>query len=250
MTDKKRADVALTERGLCESREKAQAAIMAGLVYRGEKRIEKASEMVLPEDELTVRGKAQPYASRGGLKLEKAIASFHADLTDKVCMDIGCATGGFTDVCLKNGASHVYAIDVGYGQFDWNLRQDPRVTLMERTNARSLTPDMVPLHPTVTVMDVSFISIRLILPVAAEIMGENGVVRDSAVHEEVLRNLVAFAPTFGWQVKALDYSPITGPKGNMEFLAEIRPANGEAEVCTESYIHELVRQAHANLKKE
>ena len=130
---------------------------------------------------------------------------------------------------------------------------------------------MVPLHPTVTVMDVSFISIRLILPVAAEIMGENGVfytlvkpqfeagrgkvgkngvVRDSAVHEEVLRNLVAFAPTFGWQVKALDYSPITGPKGNMEFLAEIRPANGEAEVCTESYIHELVRQAHANLKKE
>ena len=144
MTDKKRADVALTERGLCESREKAQAAIMAGLVYRGEKRIEKASEMVLPEDELTVRGKAQPYASRGGLKLEKAIASFHADLTDKVCMDIGCATGGFTDVCLKNGASHVYAIDVGYGQFDWNLRQDPRVTLMERTNARSLTPDMVP----------------------------------------------------------------------------------------------------------
>ena len=271
MTDKKRADVALTERGLCESREKAQAAIMAGLVYRGEKRIEKASELVTPEDELIVRGKAQPYASRGGLKLEKAIASFHADLTGRVCMDIGCATGGFTDVCLKNGASHVYAIDVGYGQFDWNLRQDPRVTLMERTNARNLTPEMVPLHPTVTVMDVSFISIRLILPVAAEIMGEkgvfytlvkpqfeagrgkvgkNGVVRDSAVHEEVLRNLVAFAPTFGWQVKALDYSPITGPKGNMEFLAEIRPANGEAEVCTESSIHELVRRAHENLKKE
>jgi len=271
MTDKKRADVALTERGLCESREKAQAAIMAGLVYRGEKRIEKASELVTPEDELIVRGKAQPYASRGGLKLEKAIASFHADLTGRVCMDIGCATGGFTDVCLKNGASHVYAIDVGYGQFDWNLRQDPRVTLMERTNARNLTPDMVPLHPTVTVMDVSFISIRLILPVAAEIMGENGVfytlvkpqfeagrgkvgkngvVRDSAVHEEVLRNLVAFAPTFGWQVKALDYSPITGPKGNMEFLAEIRPVNGEAEVCTESSIHELVRRAHENLKKE
>ena len=212
MTDKKRADVALTERGLCESREKAQAAIMAGLVYRGEKRIEKASEMVLPEDELTVRGKAQPYASRGGLKLEKAIASFHADLTDKVCMDIGCATGGFTDVCLKNGASHVYAIDVGYGQFDWNLRQDPRVTLMERTNARSLTPDMVPLHPTVTVMDVSFISIRLILPVAAEIMGENGVfytlvkpqfeagrekvgkkgvVRDKSVHVEVIEKYLA-----------------------------------------------------------
>ena len=271
MTDKKRADVALTERGLCESREKAQAAIMAGLVYRGEVRVEKSSEMISAAEELHVRGKAQPYASRGGLKLEKAIASFHADLKDRVCMDIGCATGGFTDVCLKNGASHVYAIDVGYGQFDWGLRQDPRVTLMERTNARNLTPDMFPLHPTVTVMDVSFISIRLILPVAAQIMGDqgvfytlvkpqfeagrgkvgkNGVVRDSSVHEEVLRNLVEFVPTIGWQVRALDYSPITGPKGNMEFLAEIRPGSGETGVCTEGFIHQLVKEAHENLKKE
>ncbi len=264
---KKRVDVVLVERGLCESREKAQAAIMAGQVYRGEVRVDKPSEQVAPDTELHVRGPAQPYASRGGLKLEKAIRVFQADLTDKVCMDIGCATGGFTDVCLKNGARHVYAIDVGYGQFDWNLRQDPRVTLMERTNARYLTSEMVPLHPTVTVMDVSFISIKLILPVAAGIMGsgvfytlvkpqfeagrgrvgKNGVVRDASVHEEVLRDVVAFAPTFGWQVTGLDYSPITGPKGNREFLARIEPGDGTAGPVTESVIHALVRQAHAEL---
>lgn len=174
MSTKQRVDVALVARGLCESREKAQACIMAGQVYIDEKKVLKPSENVKEEDNLIVRGPAHPWASRGGLKLEKAIASFHADLTDKVCMDIGCATGGFTDVLLKNGARHVYAIDVGYGQFDWKLRNDPRVTLMERTNARYLTADMVPLHPTVTVMDVSFISIKLILPVAAALMGENG----------------------------------------------------------------------------
>ena len=250
MSDKMRADVALVSRGLCESREKAQASIMAGLVYVGERKILKASESVKPEDELTLRGHAHPFASRGGLKLEKAIRSFGADLTGKVCMDIGAATGGFTDVCLRSGASHVYAIDVGYGQFDWKLRNDPRVTVMERTNARYLTQDQVPLHPTVTVMDVSFISIRLILPVAAGIMGDEGVfytlikpqfeagrdrvgkkgvVREPRVHEDVLREIVEFAPTFGWQVQALDYSPITGPEGNIEFLAKITKKQSDTE---------------------
>ena len=265
-----RADVALVSRGLCESREKAQASIMAGLVYVGERKILKASESVKPEDELTLRGHAHPFASRGGLKLEKAIRSFGADLTGKVCMDIGAATGGFTDVCLRNGASHVYAIDVGYGQFDWKLRNDPRVTVMERTNARYLTHEQVPLHPTVTVMDVSFISIRLILPVAAGIMGDEGVfytlikpqfeagrervgkkgvVRDPKVHEDVLQEIVAFAPTFGWQVQALDYSPITGPEGNIEFLAKITRKQSDAEPCTQESIHELVSRAHAEMKK-
>ena len=265
-----RADVALVSRGLCESREKAQASIMAGLVYVGERKILKASESVKPEDELTLRGHAHPFASRGGLKLEKAIRSFGADLTGKVCMDIGAATGGFTDVCLRNGASHVYAIDVGYGQFDWKLRNDPRVTVMERTNARYLTQEQVPLHPTVTVMDVSFISIRLILPVAAGIMGDEGVfytlikpqfeagrervgkkgvVRDPKVHEDVLQEIVAFAPTFGWQVQALDYSPITGPEGNIEFLAKITRQQSDAEPCTQESIHELVFRAHAEMKK-
>ena len=270
MSDKMRADVALVSRGLCESREKAQASIMAGLVYVGQRKILKASESVKPEDELTLRGHAHPFASRGGLKLEKAIRSFGADLTGKVCMDIGAATGGFTDVCLRNGASHVYAIDVGYGQFDWKLRNDPRVTVMERTNARYLTQEQVPLHPTVTVMDVSFISIRLILPVAAGIMGEEGVfytlikpqfeagrervgkkgvVRDPKVHEDVLQEIVAFAPTFGWQVQALDYSPITGPEGNIEFLAKITRQQSDDEPCTQESIHELVSRAHAEMKK-
>ena len=270
MSDKMRADVALVSRGLCESREKAQASIMAGLVYVGERKILKASESVKPEDELTLRGHAHPFASRGGLKLEKAIRSFGADLTGKVCMDIGAATGGFTDVCLQSGARHVYAIDVGYGQFDWKLRNDPRVTVMERTNARYLTQEQVPLHPTVTVMDVSFISIRLILPVAAGIMGDEGVfytlikpqfeagrdrvgkkgvVRDPKVHEDVLREIVDFVPTFGWQVQALDYSPITGPEGNIEFLAKITKKLSDAEPCSPDVIRELVSRAHDEMKK-
>ncbi len=270
MSDKQRADVALVSRGLCESREKAQACIMAGQVYIGEKKVLKSSEMVKPEDELIVRGPSHPYASRGGLKLEKAIASFHADVQDKICMDIGAATGGFTDVLLRNGAKHVYAIDVGYGQFDWKLRNDERVTLMERTNARYLTPDMLPLHPTVTVMDVSFISIKLILPVAASLMGDEGcfytlikpqfevgkdrvgkkgVVREASLHEEVLNDIVAFAPTFGWQVQALDFSPITGPEGNIEFLGKITVKTSEEEPCTQEMIHELVKRAHETMKK-
>lgn len=268
MSEKQRVDVALVERGLCESRAKAQASIMAGEVFIGLRRINKASEIVKPEDELTLKGHANPYASRGGLKLEKAIKSFQADLNGKVCMDIGAATGGFTDVCLQNGAAHVYAIDVGYGQFAWKLRNDPRVTLMERTNARHLTPEMVPLHPTVTVMDVSFISIRLILPVAAQLMGEEGVfytlikpqfeagpervgkkgvVRDAKVHQDVLQEIVDFCPTIGWQVQALDYSPIKGPEGNIEFLAKITVRTQDEEPCTPEVIRELVTRAHTEM---
>ena len=271
MSDKMRADVALVSRGLCESREKAQAAIMAGQAYIGERKINKASDPVRPEDELILRGAAHPFASRGGLKLEKAIRAFGADLTGKVCMDIGAATGGFTDVCLRAGAAHVYAIDVGYGQFDWRLRNDPRVTVMERTNARYLTAEQVPLHPTVTVMDVSFISIRLILPVAAGLMGDEGVfytlikpqfeagrervgkkgvVRDPAVHAAVLEEIVAFCPSFGWQVQALDFSPITGPEGNIEFLAKITRRTREEEPCTPEFIRELVARAHESMKKD
>ncbi len=270
MSDKQRADVALVARGLCESREKAQACIMAGQVYVGERKVLKSSENVKPEDELILRGPAHPYASRGGLKLEKAIASFHADVQEKVCMDIGAATGGFTDVLLRNGAQHVYAIDVGYGQFDWKLRNDERVTLMERTNARYLKPEQVPLHPTVTVMDVSFISIKLILPVAASLMGEEGcfytlikpqfevgkdrvgkkgVVREASLHEEVLNDIVAFVPSFGWQVQALDFSPITGPEGNIEFLGMITAKKSEKEICMPEMVHDLVLKAHEAMKK-
>lgn len=269
MSDKQRVDVALVERGICESREKAQAAIMAGQVYIGEKKVLKASEQVTADRELILRAPAYDFVSRGGLKLEKAVSYFSADLKDRVCMDIGAATGGFTDVCLRNGARHVYAIDVGYGQFDWKLRNDERVTVMERTNARYLTPDMVPLHPTVTVMDVSFISIRLIIPTAAAIMGDDGVfytlvkpqfeagrdrvgkkgvVRDPHVHEDVLREVSEAVLSFGWRIDGLTYSPITGPEGNIEFLAMIRklPAGTDPAILTadRDLIRQVVQEAH------
>ena len=175
MSDKERVDTALVSRGLFPSREKAQAAIMAGQVYLKEKKILKPSESVTPEDELTVRRPAVEYVSRGALKLEKAVRVFQADFRDRVVMDIGASTGGFTDVSLRSGAKHVYSIDVGYGQLDWSLRNDPRVTVMERVNARYLKPEDFPERPEITVMDVSFISIYLILPPAAEIMGPEGV---------------------------------------------------------------------------
>ena len=173
MSDKKRVDVALVERGLAQSREKAQALVMSGVVYIGENKVDKASAQVTPEDELIVRQTGTGYVSRGALKLEKGFAVFGVEAKDRVAMDLGASTGGFTDVLLQNGAAHVYAIDVGYGQLDWKLRNDPRVTVMERTNARYLTADDLPLRPTLGVMDVSFISITQILPAAAAIMGEN-----------------------------------------------------------------------------
>ena len=266
---KERLDVLLVNLGYAPSREKAKAVIMSGCVYVNGQKEDKAGTMFDTYAAIEVRGNSLKYVSRGGLKLEKAITSFQADLRGKVCMDIGAATGGFTDVCLQNGAAHVYAIDVGYGQLDWKLRNDPRVTLYERTNARLLTPDMLPLHPTVTVMDVSFISIRLILPVAAQLMGEEGVfytlikpqfeagrdrigkkgvIHDPKVHEDVLREIVEFAPSIGWQVQQLDYSPIKGPEGNIEFLGKITVRTQEAEPMTPEIIHELVKKAHQELK--
>ena len=269
MSEKQRADVALVERGLCESRTKAQVSIMAGEVYVGTRRIDKASELIKPEDELEIRGKSNPYASRGGLKLEKAITSFQADLRGKVCMDIGAATGGFTDVCLQNGAAHVYAIDVGYGQLDWKLRNDPRVTVMERTNARYLTADDLPLKPTLGVMDVSFISITKILPAAAAIMGEDGefislikpqfeagrdrvgkkgVVRDAQVHLDVVKEILQFIDAdMGWTAQNLSFSPIKGPEGNIEFLVHILPKCRATHCVTEQEAAEVVRQAHESL---
>lgn len=271
MTDKIRADMALVKRGLAQSREKAQAQIMAGLVYNGQRKVLKASEATAPEDELTVRGAAHPFVSRGGLKLEKALKVFQADVRDLVAMDIGAATGGFTDVLLRAGASHVYAVDVGYGQLDWGIRNHPRVTVMERTNARLLTPDMFPLRPTITVMDVSFISIRLILPAAASVMGDGGcfytlikpqfeagkdrvgkkgVVRDPRVHEEVLIEIVSFVrEKMNWEVAGLSFSPITGPEGNIEFLAKIVKTAPEQERVSGEDIHSLVLSAHDFLEK-
>ncbi|MDD2649334.1 MAG: TlyA family RNA methyltransferase [Eubacteriales bacterium] len=266
---KERIDVSLVARGLCDSRAKAQALVMAGQVYIGEQKVLKSSQIVTEADEIIVRG-GKRFASRGGYKLEKALKSFNADVTGKVCMDIGAATGGFTDVLLKSGAKHVYAIDVGYGQLDWSLRNDERVTVMEHTNARHLKPEDVPLMPKVTVMDVSFISIKLIIPVAASLMGDGGVfytlvkpqfeagrervgkkgvVSDKKTHIDVLKSIVDFAPSVGCQVRALDFSPITGPEGNIEFLAHITGRDETAGELDDAYISELVERAHAELKK-
>ena len=205
------------------------------------------------------------------LKLEKAVRVFGADLNDRVILDAGASTGGFTDVCLRNGARHVYAVDVGYGQLDWKLRNHPRVTVMERTNARFLTADMFPEKPEIAVMDVSFISIRLILPALIGILGDHGiiyslikpqfeagrdkvgkkgVVRDPITHEEVIRTITSFVQSVGWTVCRLDYSPITGPEGNIEFLSEIRKAEDSFTGITDNDIRSVVAEAHRKLTNE
>lgn len=271
MTEKTRADVALVNRGLAESREKAQAAIMAGQVFIGERRVMKASEAVRPEDPLLIRQPEKTYVSRGALKLEKAVRVFSASLKDRVILDAGASTGGFTDVCLHSGARHVYAVDVGYGQLDWKLRNDPRVTVMERTNARFLTADMFPERPEIAVMDVSFISIRLILPALISVIGDQGViyslikpqfeagrdkvgkkgvVRDPKTHEDVIRTISEFARSIGWNVRRLDYSPITGPEGNIEFLSEIRKSDDSSAGITDADIRSVVAEAHRKLTNE
>ena len=269
MSDKKRVDVALVERGLAQSREKAQALVMSGEVYIGENKVDKASAQVMPEDELIVRQTGTGYVSRGALKLEKGLAVFGVEAKDRVAMDLGASTGGFTDVLLQNGAAHVYAIDVGYGQLDWKLRNDPRVTVMERTNARYLTADDLPLRPTLGVMDVSFISITKILPAAAAIMGENGefislikpqfeagrarvgkkgVVRDAQVHLDVVKEILHFIDAdMGWTAQNLSFSPIKGPEGNIEFLVHILPKERATHSVTEQEAAEVVRQAHESL---
>ena len=269
MSDKKRVDVALVERGLAQSREKAQALVMSGVVYIGENKVDKASAQVTPEDELIVRQTGTGYVSRGALKLEKGFAVFGVEAKDRVAMDLGASTGGFTDVLLQNGAAHVYAIDVGYGQLDWKLRNDPRVTVMERTNARYLTADDLPLRPTLGVMDVSFISITKILPAAAAILGENGefislikpqfeagrdrvgkkgVVRDAQVHLDVVKEILHFIDAdMGWTAQNLSFSPIKGPEGNIEFLVHILPKERATHSVTEQEAAEVVRQAHESL---
>ncbi|WEK55608.1 MAG: TlyA family RNA methyltransferase [Candidatus Cohnella colombiensis] len=238
---KERLDVMLLELGYYDSREKAKAAIMAGLVYIGTERVDKAGTKVPRDSAITVKGAVHPYVSRGGLKLEKAIRLFEIDLTGVVMLDIGASTGGFTDCALQHGAASVYAVDVGYNQLDWSLRQDERVHVMERTNFRHMTLEQLPgERPSFSSIDVSFISLKLILPVLAQLLeqggttvalikpqfeagrdqvGKSGVVRDPAVHIKVLQDVLMFADGLGFALKGLTYSPITGGEGNIEFLA-------------------------------
>lgn len=241
-SDKERIDVLLVEQGFFESREKAKAAIMAGLVFIDQERIEKAGMKVPRSSHLEVKGAVHPYVSRGGLKLEKAIRTFGLNVKDKVMLDIGASTGGFTDCALQHGAKFVYAIDVGYNQLDWSLRKHSQVKVMERTNFRYLTPDdLEGPKPNFATIDVSFISLRLILPpllpllagtgeivalikpqfeAGREKVGKSGVVREAATHREVLHTVLSFAEEeLKLGLQGLTFSPITGGEGNIEFLA-------------------------------
>lgn len=278
MTDKpavkERIDVLLVERGYFDSREKAKAAIMAGLVWQGSERLDKAGTKIARTAELTVKGAPHPYVSRGGLKLEKAIRAFGLDLQGAVMLDIGASTGGFTDCALQHGAAFVYAIDVGYNQLDWSLRQDARVRVMERTNFRHMTPDALAdgPRPGFATIDVSFISLKLILPpltrmlepdgrvvalikpqfeAGREQVGKSGVVRDRQVHAAVLREVLAFAGGLGLALRHLTFSPITGGEGNIEFLAcWTLPASPQADGDSSEHdvaqrIEAVVQEAHA-----
>ena len=261
MKNKERLDVLLVARGLAETRSKAQAIIMSGEVYVDGQKVDKAGADIPLEAEIEVRGSACPYVSRGGLKLEKALRDFGVKPEGYVCSDSGASTGGFTDCLLQQGAAKVFAIDVGYGQLAWKIRSDPRVVVMERTNIRYVTPEQLGEPLDLSVVDVSFISLKIVLPAIRKLLkptgqvlclikpqfeagkekvGKKGVVRDPAVHEEVLADFVALAEQL-----PMTFSPIKGPEGNIEFLAHLSMEPGENHYPP---LHELVEQAHAALK--
>lgn len=265
-----RADTYLVELGLAESREKARSLILAGVVFADGQRVEKAGQALGPEQKVTVKENPIPFVSRGGLKLDKAIRAYDIPLAGVVAADVGASTGGFTDCMLQNGASYVYAIDVGYGQLDWRLRNDERVCVMERRNARAMEPGWFSQPLDFAGMDVSFISIRLILPAlyaclregalavslvkpqfeaGRDKVGKNGVVRDQDTHVSVLRESARAAMEIGFNIKAVDYSPITGPKGNIEFLLILQKAVPAAMEWDEvaAHIQHVVAEAHKAL---
>ncbi len=263
---KKRLDVLLVEKGLIDSRQKAQALIMAGQVYVKGQKVDKAGSPIDPEAPIELRGEGLKYVSRGGLKLEKAMALWPITLAGTVCGDIGASTGGFTDCMLQNGAGKVYAVDVGYGQLAWKLRSDPRVVCLERTNARYLTHEEVPDELDFASVDVSFISLNLILPALKGLMkpegqavclvkpqfeagrdkvGKKGVVRDRAVHLEVLERFLDHAGSAGFGVMGLTWSPIRGPEGNIEYLGWLTA--GEASAWRGD-LKELVEASHTELE--
>lgn len=269
MSDKMRLDVAVFERGLAETREKAKALIMAGSVYLNGQKALKGGAAVKDTDIIEVRGAVNPYVSRGGLKLHKAVQNFGLSLEGCVCMDIGASTGGFTDCMLSNGAAKVYAIDVGYGQLAWKLRCDERVVNMERTNFRYVTHEQIPEQVDFASVDVSFISLRKILPVMRELLrdggravclikpqfeagrenvGKKGVVRDRAVHESVVASITEFAVESGFNVCNVDFSPIKGPEGNIEYLMLVEKSDSAAMLWQGSAA-ELVAVSHEQLDK-
>lgn len=266
MSDKIRLDARIFELGLSESREKAKAFIMAGQVYVNDMKVTKAGTIVTEKDKIDVRGKSE-FVSRGGHKLKKALSVFPIELKDKICMDIGASTGGFTDCMLQNGATKVYSVDVGYGQLAWKLRSDPKVVNLERTNIRYVTKEQVPEDIDFFSVDVSFISLCLVLPAAYNLLcdngecvclikpqfeagrekvGKKGVVRDKNVHIEVIHKIYDFAVENGYCILGLDYSPIKGPEGNIEYLIHLKKS---ADVSIDIDIDAVVNASHNELDK-
>ena len=266
MKNKKRLDVLLTEQGYADSRAKAQAIIMAGQVYVEGQKADKPGISYEESVNIEVRGETCPYVSRGGLKLEKALKNFGIDPTGYVCSDSGASTGGFTDCLLQQGAKKVFAIDVGYGQLDWKIRSDPRVVVMERTNVRYVTPEQLGELLDLSVVDVSFISLNIVLPViktflkpglgqvaclikpqfeaGKEKVGKKGVVRDPAIHKEVLDCFVELAKSLDFKILGLTFSPVKGPEGNIEFLGYLSLAD-QPGIDPDTAL--LVQQAHQTL---
>ncbi|MCX7772317.1 MAG: TlyA family RNA methyltransferase [Clostridia bacterium] len=263
---KERLDILLVNKGFFESREKAKGAIMAGLVYVNGEREDKPGSAFDEQAAIEVKGNPIPYVSRGGLKLEKAIQSFGITLKDCTCVDVGASTGGFTDVMLKNGAKKVYAVDVGYGQLAWELRNDPRVVCMERTNFRYVTAEQIPDALDFGSIDVSFISLKLILPPLKALLkpegqvvclikpqfeagrskvGKKGVVRDPQVHVEVIETTIGVAKALGFVIRGLSFSPITGPEGNIEYLLHL--SNDTSFDGISPDIQGIVKEAHQSL---
>ncbi|MGP4042308.1 TlyA family RNA methyltransferase [Gracilibacillus sp. D59] len=273
MSKKIRLDQLIVDRGLSESREKAKRTIMAGLVFSKGQRMDKPGTKVNDDIPIDIKGKAIPYVGRGGLKLEKAIDYFSLDLSDKVMVDVGSSTGGFTDCALQNGVKLSYAIDVGYNQLDWKLRNDPRVVVMERTNFRYVTPDMLTKEtPNFATVDVSFISLRLILPslfqllsldsqavilikpqfeAGREQVGKKGIVRNPAIHLQVLQDILSFAKKTGFHILDLTFSPITGGDGNIEYLGLLEKSdfNIEEEMDFLALTEEVVTESHQALDR-
>lgn len=273
---KERADVLLVEEGLFETREKAKRAIMAGIVYRADTRVDKPGEKIPVDSELRIKGETLPYVSRGGLKLEKALKVFDFKVKDKLMLDIGASTGGFTDCALQNGAKHSYALDVGYNQLAWKLRSDDRVTVMERTNFRHVTPaDFNEGLAEFATIDVSFISLKLILPVLRTVLvpngdvmtlikpqfeagkeqvGKKGIIRDPKIHAAVVNEILTFAQGIGYTIRGLDYSPITGGEGNIEFIAHLTWTGNENEpgenLLVSDAVEQVVQTAHLELDKK
>ena len=269
MSNKTRLDILLVEQGLQESRQKAQATIMAGIVYVNNRKVDKPGTAVPNDAHIEVRGKTLRYVSRGGLKLEKAMQTWPILLEGKTCADIGSSTGGFTDCMLQNGAVKVYAVDVGYGQLAWSLRTDERVVNMERTNIRYVTPEDLAEPIEFFSVDVSFISLHHIFPVAQRIttpdamgvclvkpqfeagrekVGKNGVVRDPATHREVLHNAMGYAAANGFKVCGLDFSPVKGPEGNIEYLMFVQKSD-EPGALDDSVAEQVVASSHSTLDR-